>query len=218
MSVVPTTEIRRRLRLPVTDDESIAITPLLRQEDLFGVDADIDSIDLRLGNYFLLPQVPPLPLTLPSRQFARQSHVRVHVPMGSYLVVPAHETVLGATLEFIKLPCDLAGEILTKSSVARTFMVIETAPWIHPSYRGCLTLEIANVSNTPLVVYPGRLIGQLILMPLAGEKPQEPKLSGTYLAPIYPEAPAFRDPEEELRLIGVTNVRTPFTRPALKAY
>ncbi len=95
-------------------------------------------------------------------------------------------------------------------------MVIETAPWIHPSYRGCLTLEIANVSNTPLVVYPGRLIGQLILMPLVGKKPKEPKLSGTYLAPIYPEAPAFRHPEEELKLIGVTNVRTPFTRPIAK--
>jgi dCTP deaminase len=210
LSVIPSSEIQRRLRLQVTDDESIVITPLLRQKELFGPDADIDSIDLRLGNYFLLPQVPPLPLTYPSRHFAKQSHVRVHVPMGSYLVVPAHETVLGATLEFIKLPCDLAGEILTKSSVARTFMVIETAPWIHPSYRGCLTLEIANVSNTPLVVYPGRLIGQLILMPIAGKKPVEPRLSGSYLAPIYPEAPTFKDPAEELSLIGVEDVRSPF--------
>lgn len=216
MSVIPSEEIKRRLRLPVVSDESIVITPLLRQEDLFGEDADIDSIDLRLGNYFLLPQVPPLPLTFPSRQFAKQSHVRVHVPMGSYLVVPAHETVLGVTLEFIKLPCDLSGEILTKSSVARTFMVIETAPWIHPSYRGCLTLEIANVSNTPLVVYPGRLIGQLILMPVVGGKREQRKLSGSYLAPIYPEAPAFRDPEEELELIGVSNIRTPFKRPAIR--
>ena len=210
MSVVQRTEIQRRLRLPVTHAESIVITPLLRQAELFGDEADIDSIDLRLGNYFLLPQVPPLPLTYPSSKSSRQSHVRVHVPMGSYLVVPAHETVLGATLEFIKLPSDLAGEILTKSSVARTFMVIETAPWIHPSYRGCLTLEIANVSNTPLVVYPGRLIGQLILMEMAEPKPAEPKLSGTYLAPIYPEAPSFRDPEVDLRKIGVSEFRSPF--------
>ena len=212
MAVIPSAEIQRRLRLPVTDDDSIVITPLLRQSKLFGEDADIDSIDLRLGNYFLLPQVPPLPFTYPSRHFAKQSHVRVHVPMGSYLVVPAHETVLGVTLEFIKMPCDLSGEILTKSSVARTFMVIETAPWIHPSYRGCLTLEIANVSNTPLVLYPGRLIGQLILMKLDGEKPKEPRLSGSYLAPVYPEAPTFTDPSEELGLIGISphEIRTPF--------
>jgi deoxycytidine triphosphate deaminase len=42
--------------------------------------------------------------------------------------------------------------------------VVETAPWIHPEYRGCLTLEIANVSNTAVLLYPGRPIGQLILL------------------------------------------------------
>jgi dCTP deaminase len=198
----------------VTDEESIVITPLLRQSEVFNDTSDIDSIDLRLGNYFLLPQVPPLPFTYPSRNLAKRSHVRVHVPLGSFLVVPAHETVLGSTLEFIKLPCDLSGEILTKSSVARTFMVIETAPWVHPSYRGCLTLEIANVSNTPLVVYPGRLIAQLILMHISGEKPAEPKLSGTYLAPVFPEAPSFKDPADDLRAIGIDQVKSPFSEPS----
>jgi hypothetical protein len=80
---------------------------------------------------------------------------------------------------------------------------IETAPWIHPCYRGCLTLEIANVSNTPLILYPGRSIGQLILMELAKGNGREPKLSGTYLAPVYPEAPVFADPKEDLQKIGV---------------
>jgi dCTP deaminase len=179
---------------------------------MFKPSADIDSIDLRLGNYFLLPQVPPVPFTYPCKNSSNFSHVRVHVPMGSFLVVPAHETVLGSTLEFIKLPCDLSGEILTKSSVARTFMVIETAPWIHPSYRGCLTLEIANVSNTPLIVYPGRLIGQLILMELTDALQAEPKLSGTYLAPVYPEAPLFKDPDEDLKTIGIQNIRSPYKK------
>ena len=84
-------------------------------------------------------------------------------------------------------------------------MIIETAPWIHPSYRGCLTLEIANVSNTPLILYPGRLIGQLIMMELGHKDAIEPKLSGTYLAPVYPEAPIFQDPAEDLKRIGVTS-------------
>jgi dCTP deaminase len=134
------------------------------------------------------------------------------VPLGSYLVVPAHETVLGSTLEFIKLPSDLSGEILTKSSVARTFTVIETAPWIHPCYRGCLTLEIANASNTPLILYPGRLIAQMILMELLETVARESKLSGTYLAPVYPEAPTFNDPIDDLEHIGIprNQVRSPY--------
>jgi dCTP deaminase len=116
--------------------------------------------------------------------------------------------VLGATLEFIKLPYNVSGQILTKSSVARTFMVIETASWIHPYYRGCLTLEIANVSNTPLLLYPGRAIGQLVLQDVVGaEVPKQ--IGGTYLGPVYPEAPTFRDPEEDLGSIGVKMVERP---------
>ncbi len=185
---------------------------------MFSGDGDEDAIDLRLGTSFLLPQVPPQTFVNPSKALGRQSPFRVHVPLGRFLVLPAHQTVLGATLEFIKLPDDLSGEILTKSSIARTFMVIETAPWIHPSYRGCLTLEIANVSNTPLILYPGRLIGQLILLELKIEKSdaksQERKLSRTYLAPVYPEVPSFNDPAEDLSRIGISDsdIDSPYTR------
>ncbi|MGA3054205.1 MAG: hypothetical protein ABSD63_08360 [Candidatus Korobacteraceae bacterium] len=203
MSVIRKKEIARRLNLPITEAESLVITPLLQLSSLFRSNADDDSIDLRLGTNFLLPRVPPQPFTYPSKNFAKQSHLRVHVPLGSFLVIPAHQTVLGSTLEFLKLPSDLSGQILTKSSIARTFIVIETAPWIHPSYRGCLTLEIANVSNTPLILYPGRTIAQLILLELIGAEKLDRKLSGTYLGPIYPEAPVFNDPEEDLQQIGV---------------
>jgi dUTPase len=116
---------------------------------------------------------------------------------------PAHQTVLGATLEFIKLPYDLSGEILTKSSVARTFIVVETAPWIHPEYRGCLTLEIANVSNVPVLLYPGRSIGQLILLAVGREREEDSKLNRTYFGPVYPEGPSFSNPDVDLRRIGV---------------
>jgi len=116
--------------------------------------------------------------------------------------------VLGVTLEFIKLPHNVSGQILTKSSVARTFVVIETAPWIHPEYRGCLTLEIANVSNTPLLLYPGRLVAQLILFDVPDAKPLE-QYTGTYLGPVYPEPPKFLDPAEDLAKIGVKEVNTP---------
>lgn len=132
------------------------------------------------------------------------------MPLGNYLVVPAHETVLGATLEFIKLPSNVCGQILTKSSVARTFVVVETAPWVHPSFRGCLTLEIANVSNTPLLLYPGRLVGQLILLDIPQSVYQVKQPAG-YMGPVYPEAPLFKLPGEDLAAIGVdsSKVRVP---------
>src|SRR5258708_28989154 len=100
MSVLSRQEIKRRLRLKVRHSESLVITPLLRP------DFDIDSVDLRLGCYFLLPGASHQePYVCPDGSSSRFFGERVHVPLGDYLVVPAHQTVLGATLEFIKLPC-----------------------------------------------------------------------------------------------------------------
>lgn len=211
-------EILRRMReLRVGDEHNLVITPLVYKDenDIF----DADSVDLRLGCHFLLPKTLDQPFFSPDRSSATSLHVRVHVPLGQFLVVPAHQTILGATLEFIKLPSDVSGQVLTKSSVARTFIVVETAPWIHPQYRGCLTLEIANVSNTPVLLYPGRLICQLVLMQIApvnsDAKTQSPsaqadatrtEVDKTYFGPVYPEAPKFKDPQEDLFKIGVTRV------------
>lgn len=206
MAVLSKGQILDRLNLPITDDSSLVISPLLRAKEVF----DADSVDLRLGTHFLLPRTLPRPFFYPGSRSSKLGHQRVHVPLGHYLVVSAHETVLGATLEFVKLPYDIAGQILTKSSVARTFVVIETAPWIHPEYRGCLTLEIANVSNTPLLLYPGRLVAQLILFDVQKAKPSSQQ-SGTYLGPVYPEAPTFREPEQDLAMIGVPPER--FQKP-----
>jgi deoxycytidine triphosphate deaminase len=149
-----------------------------------------------------LPKPLQKPYFAPDKKTATSLHQKVHVPLGKYLAVPAHHTVLGATLEFIKLPHDMSGEILTKSSVARTFILVETAPWIHPEYRGCLTLEIANVSNTPVLLYPGRRIGQLVLFSVR-PKFRPGKLDSSYFGPVYPEAPPFKAPHENLWEIGV---------------
>jgi dCTP deaminase len=197
--VFPREEILDRMALPVSDVRSLVITPLFDKDKAM----DADSVDLRLGAYFLLPRALPEAYFSPDRRTATSLHVKVHVPLGQYLVVPAHQTVLGSTLEFIKLPYDASGEILTKSSVARTFIVVETAPWIHPEYRGCLTLEIANVSNTAVLLYPGRPIGQLILLHVGRVLEPNRRIDSTYFGPVHPEAPPFRNPEEDLRKIGV---------------
>jgi len=207
MAVISKQNLKDRLGLPISDPRCLVITPLLgNTEDAF----DYDSIDLRLGCYFLIPQTPPAPFLDPTiPESARQSHSKIHKPLGSYLVIPAHQTVLGATLEFIKLPSDVSGQILTKSSVARTFLIIETAPWIHPLYRGCLTLEIANVSNTPQILYPGFPIGQLILLQNDAPADTRERLSAAYVGPIEPETPILKHPRDVLKEIGVEKYRHP---------
>ena len=185
MSVLSGNAIRERLAREINDPKCFVVTPF---QDLA---LDADSLDLRLGSHFLFPQIPAKPAIDLHRRPAPSSEFNVHVPQGKKLVLPAHQTVLGATLEFIKLPFDVSGQILTKSSIARQFVIIETAPWVHPNYRGCLTLEIANVSNSALLLTPGMPIGQLVLFSV--ENPNgSGALKGTYIGPIHPERPLIR--------------------------
>jgi dCTP deaminase len=181
MSVLSKSLILDRLKRQIDDPQSFVVTPFKKSA------LDADSLDLRLGHHFLFPRLPAQD-AVDTQGDKPRSDLSVHIPSGEPLVLPAHQTVLGVTLEFIKLPYDVSGQILTKSSIARSFLVIETAPWIHPNYRGCLTLEIANVSNSTLILHPGMPIGQLIL--LSVDKPDKIEgLSGTYVGPIRPEAP-----------------------------
>jgi len=135
------------------------------------------------------------------------SHTRVHVPLGSYFVVPSHETVLGATLEFIKLPKDLSGQILTKSSVARCFMVIETAPWIHPLYRVVSRLKCKRLEY-PLTIFPGLSIAQLVLMSNQNAA-DEGMPDGSYVGPVYPEEPIKRELGKQMHEAGIDQYRDP---------
>lgn len=188
------------MKLSIEKPDSFFVSPILgERKDAF----DIDSMDLRLGTHFLLPRIWQQPHFCPDERSAGSLHLPLEVPLGRYLVVPAHQTVLGATLEFIKMPNDCSGLILTKSSVARTFIVVETAPWVHPGYRGCLTLEMANVSNTPILLYPGRRIAQLVLQSTNVSAPDDGTLDPDYLGPVFPEVPPFHNPEYDLDAIGV---------------
>ena len=160
-------------------------------------------MDLRLGTEFLVTRADRLPAIVPGRAQGAEFQRRIHVPLGRFLVLPGHQTALASTLEYIKLPSDLCAMVLTKSSWARTFTTIETAPWVHPCYRGCLTLEVANVSETPLVLYPGVRIAQLVILEVRLDDPVSDSPSGTFLGTIRPEPHSFRKPRDELGLLGV---------------
>lgn len=203
MSVLSQRLIRERLGREIGDESSLVITPLLDIDKVF----DEDAVDVRLGTDFLLPRAQGLPYYSLDDKSGDLHHFKIHVPLGQYFVLAPHQTVLGATLEFIKLPYDVSGLILTKSSVARTFTIIETAPWVHPRYRGCLTLEISNGSSTSVILHPGRRIGQLVLMQIEGAQSGPLPLERTYFGPVYPEPPRFKAAGTDLERIGVRAVR-----------
>jgi deoxycytidine triphosphate deaminase len=173
---------------------------------------DHDSVDLRLGCYFRLPAISSTacikPCRMPAQFIIDHYSELVHRPYGredpnsgctpvdgSSLVLQPQHSVLAGTLEYIKMPGDVSGQILTKSSWARIFITIESAPWIHPFYRGCLTLEISNLGNVPIALPVGEPIAQLVLETLGPSTEQRSDLiDGQYAGAVMPEAPRFKAP------------------------
>ena len=82
------------------------------------------------------------------------------------------EFVLGSTFELVGVPDNLAGRLEGKSSLGRLGLLTHsTAGFIDPGFSGHITLELSNVSNLPIMLWPGMKIGQLCLFRL--ESPAE---------------------------------------------
>lgn len=141
----------------------IVISPILeskRQLDPAGA-----SIDLRIGTRFTVARrakVTDLDSNRPdfeSRFGSLQDEY--YVPIGDYFVLHPNHFVLGETLEYVRLPPDVGAYVITRSSWGRHGLVIATAVGIHPSYFGIITLELRNLADIPLRLYPGKTVLQL---------------------------------------------------------
>ena len=107
---------------------------------------------------------------------ARQDELTslVEPAVGEPFVLHPGEFVLGSTLEVCSLPNDLAGRLEGKSSLGRLGLLTHsTAGFIDPGFSGHITLELSNVANLPITLWPGMKIGQLCFFRLtsASENP-----------------------------------------------
>ncbi|MEP7054412.1 MAG: dCTP deaminase [Actinomycetota bacterium] len=131
------------------------------------------SIDVRIDRYF--------------RVFHNSRYTHIDVaremddltelvePKGDdpFLLHPG-EFVLGSTLECVTLPDDIAARLEGKSSLGRLGLLTHsTAGFIDPGFTGHVTLELSNVANLPITLYPGMKIGQICFFRLSSpaEKP-----------------------------------------------
>jgi dCTP deaminase len=86
----------------------------------------------------------------------------VEIVEDAALILHPNEFVLGSTLERVRLPDDLVGRLEGKSSLGRLGLLIHsTAGFVDAGWDGHLTLELSNVANLPITVYPGMKIGQI---------------------------------------------------------
>lgn len=177
-------EILERLKT-LDKGKKIFFTPMIDSEQQVRTAA----IDVRLGTQFILfkrTKYPILDVCEDKQEDIGRYHEKVFVSLGEKLILHPQQLVLGCTLEYVRLPNDLVAEVMGRSSWGRLGLIMSAATLIHPGYAGVITLELANEGETPIALYPGIRIAQLVFYKLL-DCESRPELSGTrYLGSVEP--------------------------------
>src|SRR5919199_4401371 len=119
------------------------------------------SVDLRLDRAFLVFR-NTRQAYLDVREPVDHLMERIELDDEEPIVLHPSEFILGSTIESVTIPDDLVGRLEGRSSVGRLGVVIHsTAGYIDPGFSGQITLEIANLANIPVRLYPGMRIAQI---------------------------------------------------------
>lgn len=139
----------------------------LRLEPFESVLIQPSSIDVRLDRWFRVFNNTRYTHIDPARRQDELTSL-VEVPDEESFVLHPGEFVLASTLEVVTLPDDLAGRLEGKSSLGRLGLLTHsTAGFIDPGFSGHVTLELSNVANLPITLWPGMKIGQLCILRLS---------------------------------------------------
>jgi dCTP deaminase len=134
------------------------------------------SVDVRVDRYFRVFHNARYPF-IDVREPQEDLTELLETDSEPFILHPG-EFVLGSTLERIRLPDDLVARLEGKSSLGRLGLLIHsTAGFIDPGWDGHVTLELSNVANLPITIYPGMKIGQLSFVQLS-EPAESPYGSG----------------------------------------
>ncbi|MEI6038067.1 MAG: dCTP deaminase [Actinomycetes bacterium] len=125
------------------------------------------SVDVRLDRFFRVFENHKYETIDPSIEQAELTR-EIAVEANEFFILHPGEFVLASTYEVITLPDDIAGRLEGKSSLGRLGLLTHsTAGFIDPGFSGHITLELSNVANLPVKLFPGMKIGQLCLIKLS---------------------------------------------------
>jgi dCTP deaminase len=139
------------------------------------------SVDLHVDSQFRVfanSRYPYIDVKRPMPDLTDLVEVKEEEP---FILHPG-EFVLGSTRERVGIPDDMVARLEGKSSLGRLGLLIHsTAGYVDPGWDGFLTLELSNVANLPITIYPGMKIGQISFFRLtsSADRPYGSKETGS---------------------------------------
>jgi dCTP deaminase len=149
------------------------------------------SIDLHVDSEFRVfdnTRYPYIDVKQPMEDLTSLVEVKPDEP---FILHPG-EFVLGSTFEKVTLGTDIVARLEGKSSLGRLGLLIHsTAGFVDAGWSGHLTLELSNVANLPITIYPGMKIGQLCVFQMTSPAERPYGTTGKYQGQRGPTASKF---------------------------
>jgi len=155
--LLPDAEIARLCREEGMIDPFV---PELRRDHGPSYGLDSFGYSIRLADEFLVCEAGDhAPVLDPTRDTGA-----AFTPItGPHLVLPPHGFALARSVERFRMPADVLGLAVGKSTYARLGVHVLLTP-LEPGWEGVLTIEIANLTPLPAVLHAGAGIAQILFV------------------------------------------------------
>jgi len=112
------------------------------------------------------------------KKFDEKSFVDFHDQ--GYVLIPPNSFALTRSLEYLKIPNNVLGLCIGKSTYARCGIIVNVTP-LQPGWEGSLIIEISNTTPLPAKIYAGEGIAEILFFE-SEEVPEKSyqELSGAY--------------------------------------
>ncbi len=177
---------------------SLKVIPIISLRDQLGA----SSLDVRFGTSYQLYYPNQHGIidfvraeTLESTGISSRM---ISLDFGDSVVISPRQFILGHSMEYIKLPDNIAAQVEGRSSFARLGLEIHmTAGFIDPGFEGVLTYEIFNAGPNPIRLFPGLRIAQIRLFRVTQpDKAYRTKAGAKYRGYlVYQNSMQFQDSE-----------------------
>lgn len=154
------------------------------------------SVDLRLDNYFGEFTITEKPYIDLANEPTELQFVEKEFFCDKYLLHPGR-FVLAQTFEYIVIPNNIFAKVDGRSSLGRRGLLVHaTASYVDPGWKGRVVLELANLGEMPIELFPLMRIARLVFYKL--NDPVKKGYDGQYSGQIKIIPPP---PDEEIKKI-----------------
>ena len=137
-------------------EKGLVFTPKLSSDQIGPA-----SIDLKLSDTFKVFHIEKHSLLDVKEGLPKDFLKTYKMKKGERFILHPDSFILASTVEKIKVPDNIVVRVEGKSSLGRIGLLVHTAGFIDPGFKGNLTLQLSNQSNVAIAIYPGMYICQI---------------------------------------------------------